>query len=418
MLKIRLIIVLLLIGVSAKAQIFYTQALSPDIYTIQLLKANGDWNSLPVIKFDNNDYINISFDRISDDSFNRLRYKIIACNADWTVNKDLSEVEYLNGFNDNAIDNYHSSINTTVNYTHFSVDLPNDDISFKLSGNYVVLVYEEDNYNNILLSARISVLDSNIDIAAEVSSITDIDANKNHQQVAFSLKPRFRLQDPLTDLKVYVRQNNRNDNERTGFKPTIITPDKIGYGHIKDLIFEAGNEFRRFDISSNKYNGFNVNRIEYRRPYYYTDISTDEIRSNKPYVYDQDQNGHFIIRNRDAGDNDIEADYFQTTFTLAVDEPISQNIYLNGFLTQNIPNEKYKMTYDAYSRTYNLTLLLKQGLYNYQYLTKDGNQYSERLIEGNFYQTENEYSIWVYYRPIGQRFDRLVGVTSIISRQK
>lgn len=407
----------MLIIISCEAQIFYTAAISPEIYTVQV-KANGDWNSLPVMTLNGSDFINISFDRISDNSFNRLRYKLIACNADWTINKELSEVEYINGFNDNLVNNYFPSTNTTVDYTHFNFNIPNGDISLKIPGNYIVLVYEEDDYQNILLSARLSVLERNADIQAKVSPVTDIDANKEHQQVAFDILPLFTLRDPVSELKIYVRQNNRIDNERSGFNPTMITPNRIGYNHIKDLIFEGGNEYRRFDISSYKYNGFHVDHIEFRRPYYFMDIATDRIRANMPYVYDQDQNGHFIIRNRDGFDHDTDADYVRTIFTLDVDEPLLQTVFLNGFLSGNLPDDKYKMKYDTKTGKYNLTLLLKQGIYNYQYLTQTGNAFSTGLIEGNFYQTENEYSVWVYYRPVGQRFDNLIAVTSFYSRQK
>ena len=417
MMKIKLIIILLFISAALPAQTYRTRAISPEIYTI-LVKGNGEWDKQPIIIQNSGDFVNISFDRISEDSFNRLRYKILFCNADWTPNKELSDMEYLDGFNDNPIDDYAGSINTTVNYTHFNLDIPNRDINLKLSGNYLVVVYEEDNPDNILLTACFSVIDPKTSIMSQVSSVTDIDANKEHQQVAFSIQHQLQMRDPVTELKVFVRQNNRLDNQRTNFKPSMITPNKISYEHIRDLIFEAGNEYRRFETSTYRANGLNVAHIEYQRPYYLMDITTDNIKTGRSYSYDQDQNGQFIIRNRESDLGDTEADYFLIRFTLAMDEPIFQNIYINGDFTNNTFDEKYLMKYNNDTRSYNLTLLLKQGLYNYQYLAQMKGKYSTSAIEGNYYNTENRYDILVYYRPVGQRYDSLVGISALYSRKK
>lgn len=415
--RIRLTLILLFVSLAISAQIHRTRAISPDIYTIQV-NANGEWDRQPIINLNSSDYINLNFDRICEDSFNRLKYKILLCNADWTPNKSVSEVEYLDGFNDNPIDDYTSSINTTVNYTHFNLDLPNNDVNFKLSGNYLVVVYEEDNPENIMLTACFSLIDTKASIMAQVSSVTDIDANKEHQQVSFSVQHHLQMRDPVTELKVFVRQNNRLDNERHSFRPSMITPNKIGYEHIRDLIFEAGNEYRRFETSSYRANGLNIAHIEYQRPYYLMEIAADEVKKGRTYSYDQDQNGRYIIRNRDSEAANTEADYFLTQFTLAMDEPLLQRIYVNGDFTDNTFTDKYQMKYDHGSRSYSLTLLLKQGLYNYQYLTHTGDKYSPSFTEGNYYNTENKYDILVYYRPFGQRYDSLIGMSTIYSRKK
>lgn len=415
--KFKLIIISLLTSVTVCGQVHRTQAVSPDIYTIQV-KGNGEWDRQPIITLNSNDFVNISFDRISDDSFNRLRYKVLFCNADWTPNKEISEVEYLDGFNDNPIDDYTGSINTTVNYTHFNLDIPNRDVNLKLPGNYLAAVYEEDNPGKVLLTACFSVIDPKASIMAQISSVTDIDANKEHQQISFSVQHQLQMRDPVTELKVFVRQNNRLDNESKNLKPSMITPNKVSYDHIRDLIFQAGNEYRRFETSSHRTNGLNVAHIEYQRPYYIMDIATDQKRYGRSYSYDQDQNGQYIIRNRESEFSNTEADYFLTHFTLAMDEPMLQKIYINGDFTNNTFNENYQMQYDNGTRSYNLTLLLKQGLYNYQYLVLSDGKYSTSQVEGNYYNTENKYDILVYYRPVGQRYDSLIGRTTVYSRKK
>lgn len=400
------------------AQTYRTQAISPEIHTVQV-NLNGNWAQLPIQKLNGNENISISFDRISDNSFNRLRYRIYHCDAYWKKSTTISEIDYLDGFNDNFIEDYNPSINTTVDYTHFNLTIPNRDVSLKLSGNYVVEIYEENDADAVLLTACFSVYDPQLSITATVSSNTDIDTNRNHQQLSFILNHQgINIRDPFTELMVFAQQNNRLDNERKNIKPTYVNLGKLTYEHNKDLIFEAGNEYRRFETSSYRYNGMNVEHIEYNRPGYTMYILKDIIRAGRGYSYDQDQNGRYIIRTNEGKESDTEADYFDTNFTLAMDTPLTEDVYINGNFTDNTFSDKYKMQYDYNEKAYRLSLLLKQGMYNYLYFTKGNRGYSTAKIEGNYYETENEYSIYVYYRPTGQRYDSLIGVQTLQSREK
>jgi len=380
---------------------------------------NGNWSQNPVVKLNGNDKIHVSFDRISENSFNRLRYRIIHCDAYWKKSTSISEIDYLDGFNDNLIDEYNPSINTTVEYTHFSLEISNRDVRIKLSGNYVVEVYDEDEPDTALLTACFSVYDPQLSVAATASSSTDIDTNRNHQQLSFTLHHQgMNIRDPFTELIVFAQQNNRLDNERVKIKPTYVNPGKLIYEHNKELIFEAGNEYRRFETASYRYNGMNVEHIEYTRPGYTMSIVTDKVRADRGYSYDQDQNGRYIIRTSESENSDTEADYFTTNFTLEMERPLNDDIFINGNFTDNSFSDKYKMQYDFENKVYRLSLLLKQGMYNYQYLTKTQDRYLTAKIEGNYYETENEYAVYVYYRPTGQRYDSLIGVQNILSREK
>jgi len=415
--KILLSVILCFTSIHIFSQAYHTQPKSKEIYTIQVNK-NGDWNQNPVIGLNTNDYIHISFDRISEDSFNRLRYRIIHCDAYWKRSTGISEIDYLDGFNDNPIEDYASSLNTTVEYTHFAIDIPNRDAGVKLSGNYVVEVYEDGIPDEVLLTACFSVVDAQVSIAPTITSNTDIDTNRAHQQLSFTiLHQNMTIRDPFSELTVFAWQNNRLDTERRQIKPTYINPGKLVYEHNRDLIFQAGNEYRRFETSSYRYNGLNVNHIEYNRPYYTMYIVPDKVRANRSYSYDQDQNGRFYIRSNDTNDAETESDYFRTVFTLPMDR-INEDIFINGNFTDNNFTDKYRLIYDDESQQYYIPLLLKQGLYNYQYLTKSGNNYSTGRIEGNYFETENEYQIFVYYRPSGQRYDSLIGVQNMQSRNK
>jgi len=416
--KYTLIQIFLSITILASAQVYRTQPISPEIHTVQV-NVNENASLNPVVKLGSRDKISIRFDRISDDSFNRLRYRIIHCDAFWKPSRSISEIDYLNGFNDNLIDDYEPSVNTTVEYTHFSLSIPNEDLSIKLSGNYALEVYDEDNPDDILLTACFSILDSRLAIGASVSSNTDIDSNRNHQQLSFTIHHQgMNIRDPQAELFVFAQQNNRLDNERSQLKPTYINPGKLIYEHNRNLIFEAGNEYRRFETSSYRYNGMNVAHIEYKRPGYIMDIVKNKVRAGRTYSYDQDQNGRNFIRTNESDHSNTQSDYFTTNFTLEMDQPLNEDIYINGNFTYNTFSDKYRMEYDYNDKVYRLSLLLKQGLYNYQYLSRNGNSFSTAKVEGNYFEAENEYTIYVYYRPTGQRYDSLIGMQTIRSREK
>lgn len=396
----------------AQKRVYKTEPLSEDIYTIQV-NANGNWQSLPLIRLNSDDYVRINFDRLGEAAYNRLRYRLIHCNADWTVS-GISEIDYLDGFNDNYIDDYAQSVNTSVEYNNFSIDLPNEKARLKVSGNYVVEVYEEDKPDKLLMTACFSVLDSQVLVTGQYSSNTDIDSNKQHQQVSFAVDySGINIRDVFNDLKVYVRQNNRLDDMRKLDKPTRMQANKILYEHDRNLIFEAGNEFRRFETGDVTYNGLSVEAIEYVRPYYYATLRDAKPRAGKSYVYDQDQNGRFVIRNLRGQDNDIDADYFIVNFVLGASQLYASPIYLNGDFSCNSFSDKYKMTYDPEKQIYYASLLMKQGAYNYQYLTKTADKYTASTVEGNYYETKNEYCVFVYHRPMGVRGDYLIGILLI-----
>lgn len=410
---ISLLIALFILSTSlCVGQSFKTEPISDEIHTIQVNR-NGDWRNNSVINMNKGDFIRLNFDRISENSFARLRYKLIYCNADWSKS-NLFDIEFLDGFNDNLINDNASSTNTTVQYTNFMLDIPNDDVNLKLSGNYTIQVYEEDNPSNILLNACFSVLDNKVSVGGSVSSNTLIDSNREHQQLSFTINhPALRINDPVNDLKIYMRQNNRLDNQKAIERPSSILPNRLVYEQRRDLIFEAGNEYRRFDIPSSRFNGLRIMQMFYNRPYYFASVVPDIIRANTRYIYDEDQNGSFWIRNTDGTDSDIDADYFFVNFTLRADNPFKGDVYINGNFTYNTFKEIYRMQYDYDKGEYYATLLMKQGAYNYQYMLALDDGFSAAPIEGNYFETENSYQILVYHRPPGQLFDALVGYLQI-----
>lgn len=392
---------------------YATQINSKIIKSLQI-RQEGELFSEPFAALNGDKAIEINFDALNP-GYSRYAYKIIFCNADWTPS-NLSPVEYLDGFQDDVIEDFATSMSTTTQYTNYRVFFPNEDVRLKLAGNYAVQFYEEDNPSKIVFTACFSLVEPMVNIAANVSGNTNIDTNQSHQQVSFSIQhPNMDIPYPQTDLKIWVLQNNRRDNAVTGFKPMEIRKGTIVYENIRELIFPAGNEYRRVEFLSNKYNGMGVEKISFNNPYYHIDLMKDYPKSGETYQYDQDQDGRFFIRCANCEDHDTESDYYIVHFTLAMDPILDGNIYLNGEAFPNSFDESNKMEYNPESGFYEKALLLKQGNYNYQYLfVPNGQEKGEtNLVEGDYAQTENQYTIYVYYRPMGARYDRLIGIKTI-----
>jgi hypothetical protein len=342
----------------------------------------------------------------------RYTYHITHCNADWNPS-ELLESEYLAGFNDLPIETYEPSMHTTMLYNHYSFSIPNNDVKLLVSGNYTVDIYE-DGYNEPVAHACFSILENRLGLNLSVSPNTDIDQYSIHQQLDFSINYQsYSVHRPEEEFHPVVFKNRRWDTRVEGLTPTYTKSNELIYNHNRALIFDAGNEYRRFEILDEYVPTMNVESMSYHEPYYHATLMTDEPRRN--YIYDQDQNGRVYIRNGDNVDNDTESDYFITHFTLQMPELEGGSVYLNGDLTYNSFSETYEMEYDYERGSYLLSLPLKQGSYNYQYVfVGDDNDWADGSeTEGNFYQTENEYSVYVYHRPFGERYDHLVGYNMV-----
>ncbi|MDD4116177.1 MAG: DUF5103 domain-containing protein, partial [Massilibacteroides sp.] len=352
-------------SVSAQ-EVFSTSVLNRQVKSLKIGVA-GDWVADPVITLNGEKQLEISFD-VLDQGYSRYLYSIRHCNADWTPSS-LSPIEYMTGFQGMEIEDFANSTATTTVYSNYRFYLPNDQVQLRVSGNYAVIVYDEAKPDKPLFVACFFVVESVVSIDAGISSITDIDANKAHQQLEFSVNHKnFPISHPLTDLKLFVYQNNRRDNMVTGLTPSAILSDKLVYAHNRNLIFKAGNEYRRMEFLSNQYNGMHVEDIQFHNPYYHVVLYPDHYRHKMSYQYDQDQNGRFFARCSRCEDPDTEGDYYIVHFTLAENEILGGDVFLNGLFLNNNLNEDSRMVYNRESGQYEKFLLLKEGSYNYQYL--------------------------------------------------
>ncbi|MEG0012321.1 MAG: DUF5103 domain-containing protein [Muribaculaceae bacterium] len=391
------------------------QIFDPNFRTLQVKVAGND-QLPPIIVLDSNDRIIVSFDELNED-VRYMRYSVVHCNADWQPSA-LVESEYIDGFNFGNVEDTSFSSGTFAHYVHYRISLPNKDMRLLKSGNYLLKVYAEDNPDETLLQARFSVCEKEIDVMADVTSRTDIDYNSNSQQVSVKVATRnYEVRDLYSDLKLYVSQNSRPDNEIMISRPLIVGRGSAVFEHNKSLIFPAGNEFRRFEVVSTNYPGMRVENIEYHNPYYHATLYTDKVRTHEPYTYDSTQHGRYTVRELNATNSDVSADYVVVHFSLDAQEMHGGRLYLNGDFTRHQFTPSTMMKYNGETGRYELDIMLKQGSYNYQYLwVPDGSNVGfTEATEGNHYQTVNEYLIKVYHRPQGERYDRFIGFAMVFS---
>ena len=270
----------------------------------------------PILMLNGEDRLLVNFDYLGYD-VHYLRYSVTHCNADWQPSQ-LVESEYVSGFNYADIEDYEPCEATYVHYYNYQFALPNDDMELLVSGNYLLTVYEQDDPSNILFQTRFSVCEGKVNVAAQVTSRTDVEYNNRFQQVSFNVryKPN-QIKDPYTEFTCVVSQNSRDDNAVTVTRPMMVGVDHATYEHNRDLIFPAGNEFRRFETVFAHNLNMGVQAIRYYEPMYHAMLMVDQPRNETQYLYDQTQFVRFTIRNGETrGESALQADYMVTHFTL------------------------------------------------------------------------------------------------------
>jgi hypothetical protein len=385
----------------------------PDVCTVQLYPLTGDplqSQLLPPVVPKGGQLI-LTFDKLTNE-IERLAVKIINCNADWTISQ-LSPVEYLQGYNEFFITDRQLSFNTKVNFVHYRFEVP----QVQVSGNYVLVVYEEGNERNLFLSRRFMVYESSVSISASVKKPVGVEEAFRNQQVDFSIGYGALQQvgNPQQQIQVMVRQNFRWDNMMRQLQPTFVRDYEriLQYDNFTaDRQFKGGNEFRVFNTTNMNTRLLNVGQINLRPHLNEVFIMLDQSRNG--WAYNRmfpDQNGRFMIAtvqgSRDPG---TEADYAEVVFTLKSHELPEGKVFVSGGFSDWRLDEAFEMKYYPAQEVYQGVVLLKQGIYDYQYslLRKDGKR-DDVFLEGSHGQTQNNYEIFVYFRPFGARTDFLVG---------
>lgn len=405
------------LSVSGSAK-YMDKVFKNNISTVQF-HVRGWEMSYPVIELGSKEELIFSFDDLDGDIKN-YQYTIVHCDADWTQSS-LFPADYMDGFYENQIDNNKLSFNTFVSYTHYSLIIPGYDITLKLPGNYVLKVYEDFDQDNVVLTRRFMIAESSVQIEAEVHRPRLNRYRETGQQVSINiLHPELQINDPYSELSVTIMKNGRQDNILTDLKPMYIRSREVVYEHDERMVFNAGNEFRNFDTKSLRYQTEFISSIDFYEGIYHIELHPASSRQYEMYFSHHDINGMYLIRNEEGREPSTDADYVMVHFTLPWEVPFDRgDVYVLGALSDWNFYGKNRMIYNFDEKAYELSMLLKQGYYNYQFvfLEEVSSVADATVFEGNFFETENDYLIMVYHRPPGSRFDRLVGTRRISSRR-
>lgn len=388
----------------------------PDIKSISLSNPDN-FMGPPVIRLGTEDRLRLNFD-ILEESNRYLRYRLIHCNSDWEPSR-LLEQEVIEGFNETEISDYATSSNTFIHFVNYNLEIPSEGAMPIASGNYLVQVYDENDPQEILFQTGFYVTEGEVSVNGEVTSRTDRGFNTAYQQVELELTVDAASNiNPWQDLIVQVVQNNDPSSRHVTTHPMRVEGSKIIYSHDPALIYPAGNEYRRFETVRSDYPGMQVDSVGFNGRCREAYLTPDSPRGEKSHIYDRTQHGRFKIDEYNSSDPDLGADYVLTRFTLQVPEQGGREIYVDGDFTGRLLENVNRMKYDSEKRCYTADILLKQGSYNYRYIMRDATtgETASSPIEGDYYETDNEYLVLVYLRTPGSRGDRLVGHTLLYSR--
>ncbi len=384
---------------------------SENIASLQVVSGT-DWMGEAVLRLGSADRLTVSFDDLTH-QYHRYVYSLTHCEPDWTPTEGLFTSDFMSGFQDDiTIDNYKESINTNQLYTHYTLRIPNSSCAPKISGNYQLDIIDDETKDTVI-TARFMVNENIANISTAILTDTDIDVRKSHQQVNIRLDypQALKASNPREQFRVLVMQNHRSDNQVWCPPAPIMRPGTLEWTHTKKLIFPAGNEFHKFEMLDVHRNSMGVESLQWDGEWNHAYLYHDYPR--RAYVFDEDADGAFYIRNSDNVENDITSEYVKVHFYL--DTPrLDGDVYVDGKWTYNELSEKYLMQYDEQNKWYHAEIPLKYGYYSYQYINILPD-YSQKLTptcetEGDFYQTQNRYLVMAYYRGNGDRFWRLIGV--------
>ncbi len=385
-----------------------------NIKTVKLHLLNRPLSE-PFLQLGGKEFLELTFDELGEEE-QYFSYTLVHCTADWQAS-DIDPFDYLDGFTRDDISQYEYSINTLQSYTHYHLVLPNQNMKITKSGNYLLKVYANDDPEELVLTRRFSVYENILNVDARFQS-SNLEAFFNtHQQLNFDINYKgINVGNPMEEIKVCVLQNGRWDNALTQLKPVFMRDQLLVYNYVDKNLFEGGNEFRYFDTRSLMHYSERIKKVQQEDENHiilYPDVSRQNNGRHLIRVNYRDINGKFRIGIHDGIFTDLDADYAYVHFSLPTETPISDgNLYIFGGLSDWRIQENFQMKYNYKKKSYEGIVYLKQGLYDYQYaIIRDGTHEKDTsFLEGNYYNTENNYFVLVYHRAFAARYDRLISI--------
>ena len=394
------------------AQQIFEYAPKDNIKSIKFFGSDSTEN-FPLVALGQN--ITLIFDDLNGDEADYY-FKIKHFNHDWTPS-ELFKNEYLAGYDNLRINDYNTSFNTIQTFTHYRLTIPNENIQFMISGNYLIEIY--DSYEELVFSRRFCIYEEEASVRAAVYRPQNMDRFNTHQSLHFGITPfQGVFRNPEQTVFVHILQNRQWDSNLSVSKPQYFTGTTLEYRYETPTQFEGGNEYYFFDTKDLRITGPNISYTNLAQ-LYETYLNVNIPRKYQNYTYAPDINGGYEIRNiMRPGDPNTEADYSYVYFSLAADYELNDNeIYIYGSFNNYHLSNNNRMYYNPSLEIYEGVLLLKQGFYNYKYVVKKDNQLDKNFLSGSNALTENDYLILVYYRNIGSQYDALVAFGQVNSFQ-
>lgn len=398
--------VLLIFSITKSFTQVVTETQQPyNIKTITFVQNQN--NVVPI--FSLGEAFELNFDDLygtEDDYF----YIITHHNYNWTPSQ-LSKNEYIDGLDDQRIQNYENSFNTLQLYSHYRLDIPNKFTRIIKSGNYLISIY--NNNRELVFSKKFIVYENQVEVPLQVKRARNVSDNNFKHNLEFSVKStNILFQNPDKNIKVILLKNGILENAIVNIKPQFTIGNDLIFKYDKESQFYAGNEYLFFDSKEIRAANNVIARIDSNGGLYNSYLYTDNARKNIPYTFYPDVNGNFKVRNLGAQNNDVEADYSWVYFTLfAPESPADSNIYVTGMFNNNSCTTENKMIYNPEKGVFEKAILIKQGFNNYKYTkyNSQGKLVEKEAIDGNFYETENLYTALIYYRSNTDRYDKVIG---------
>lgn len=393
----------------------------PQIASVQMQVGNAQLTH-PIVELGANmGSLLIEFDQFGEDPLN-YTYTLVHCDHNWKPS-ELTDFEYIDGFVENRLLDYKTSTNTISSYYHYSLSLPNREIRWTKSGNYLLKIYADEDEKRLVITRRFMVVEPKWRLQIANVPVAMVDKRDTYQELDFSVDHTgMRVPNPQQDVHAYILQNGRWDNALGPFPPHVTRENKLIYDYQDKIVFPGGKEWRYFDMRSFDFRRENVAEITRKPDFYEVTLRRDKDRSRLPYNLVHDIDGRYAIATLNSSQNtNLECDYANVLFSLERKAEEQENdIYVFGELTNWELNPEYKMQYSPEAKAYYTEIKqLKQGLYNYDYVMVDKETGKVDIdgLEGNSYETNNQYTVLVYFRPIGERYDRLMAAATVTSHQ-
>lgn len=404
---------LILVAIAAAAVNTAERVFDPRVASVKLSRAD-DFYSPPVITLGSGQRLILNFDILGYDR-DFLQYRLIHCNADWQPSMLLDQ-EFASGFNSYEISDFAFSANTFQHYVNYRVEIPGENGEGPLvSGNYLLQVVQEADPSEVLFQIRFAVSEGKTRLSGKAHTNTAKGSFDKWQQLEVSAGSAAASElDPLAEYILIAQQNSGPfAGVSTIERASAINPSEIRFFHNNGLIFPAGNEFRRFETVNLSAPGLHVDSIRFRNGLRHVTLTPDRIYSS--YAFDRTQYGKYMVRELNATDSNLGADYCNVTFTLKCPEFKGARVALDGEFASSLSPEQRIMTYDPETQSYTSTLLLKQGSYNYRYVLLSDDALSGP--DGDFYPTSNQYTLYLFERKPGWRADKLIGTATFLSHK-